>query len=134
MERARHQLATAGETTVDTVDRARDKAPENQSWLGNTQDAAGNAAGTLINGAASLGNAALNHPTMVAGMVGGAALTSLSAAGETAGVALDATGVGALGGVPLNAVSAAGVGMMGASMAGARLRSLRRRNRSRRHQ
>lgn len=122
LDRARSQLATAGETAADTVAQARDKAPENQSWLGDAMDAAGNAAGTLINGAASLGNAALNHPTMAAGVVGGAALTSLSAAGETAGVVMDATGVGAVGGVPLNAVSAAGVatgvGMMGASMAG----------------
>ena len=36
-------------------------------------------------------------------------LTALSATGEGLGVALDATGVGAVAGVPLNAVSAAGI-------------------------
>jgi hypothetical protein len=119
---ARSDLATAGETAADAVGRARDKAPDTRSWLAQAGDAAGDAAGTVVNAFASFGNAAINHPGMALGLVGGAALTSVSAAGETVGVALDATGVGAIGGLPLGAVSTAGiatgVGIMGASMAG----------------
>ncbi|MGI8310683.1 putative T7SS-secreted protein [Saccharopolyspora hattusasensis] len=108
LDRARTQLATAGEQTADVVGQARDKAPE-RSWLEQAGDAMGQAAGTALNALASFGNAALNHPEMVLGVVGGAALTAVSAVGETAGVVLDATGVGAIGGVPLNVVSTAGV-------------------------
>jgi hypothetical protein len=53
--------------------------------------------------------------------VGGALLTTVSAADEGGGLVLDATGVGAVIGVPANVVSAAGmatgVGIMGASAA-----------------
>ncbi|MCA1192001.1 hypothetical protein [Saccharopolyspora sp. 6V] len=49
-------------------------------------------------------------------------MTAVSAAGEVAGVALDATGAGAVAGVPVGGVStagiAAGVGTMGVAMAG----------------
>lgn len=45
-------------------------------------------------------------------------LTVISSAGEGLGVALDTTGIGAIGGVPLNVVSAAGMAA-GASMTGA---------------
>jgi hypothetical protein len=51
----------------------------------------------------------------------GVGLTALSAAGEGGGLALDATGVGAIAGVPVNALSAAGmatgIGITGASVA-----------------
>lgn len=118
LSRARSQLATAGEQTADVVGRARDKAPGKRSWA----DQAGHAVGSAVNAMASMGNAALHNPGLVAGLVGGAALTTASAAGEVAGVVLDATGVGAVGGGPLNVVSgagiAAGVGMMSVSMAG----------------
>lgn len=121
LDRARDQLRTAGEQAADVVGRARDKAPE-RSWLEQAGEAIGHAAGAAVNAVASFGNAALNHPEMVLGVVGGAALTTVSAAGETAGVVLDATGAGAVAGVPLGAVSTAGiatgVGMMGVAMAG----------------
>ncbi|PKW14301.1 putative T7SS-secreted protein [Saccharopolyspora spinosa] len=122
LSKARSDLAAAGEAAADAIGRARDKAPDTRSWLAKAGDAVGDAAGTVVNAFASVGNAAINHPGMVLGLAGGAALTAVSAAGETAGVLLDATGVGALGGVPLGAVSTAGiatgVGIMGASMAG----------------
>jgi hypothetical protein len=63
----------------------------------------------VVNGLASFGNAMVQHPGDTAAMVGGMALTAVSAGGEGLGVALDATGVGAVAGVPLNAVSAAGI-------------------------
>ncbi|MGI8311984.1 WXG100 family type VII secretion target [Saccharopolyspora hattusasensis] len=116
LDRARNQLATEGEQAADVVGRARDKAPE-RSWLEQAGDAVGQAAGIAINAVGSLGNAALNHPEMVLGVVGGAALTAVSAAGETVGVALDATGVGAIAGGPLNVVSAAGI-VTGVGIAG----------------
>lgn len=122
LQRARDQLASAGGRAADVVGRARDKAPEEQSWLAQAGDALGNAAATVVNGLASFGNAAINHPGMVAGVVGGAALTAVSSAGMAGGVALDATGAGAVVGAPMNYVSglgmAAGAGMVAASVGG----------------
>ncbi|GAA4889223.1 putative T7SS-secreted protein [Saccharopolyspora cebuensis] len=122
LRRARDQLAAAGEQAADVVGRARDKAPEAQSWLAEAGEALGDAAATVVNGLASFGNAALNHPGMVAGAVGGAALTAVSSVGMAGGVALDATGAGAVAGVPLNYVSGAGMavgaGMVAASVGG----------------
>jgi hypothetical protein len=60
----------------------------------------------------------LHHPGDVAAAAGGILLTAVSAGGEGLGVALDATGVGAVAGVPLNAVSAAGM-VAGAGLTGA---------------
>ncbi|PKW18648.1 putative T7SS-secreted protein [Saccharopolyspora spinosa] len=121
LNNARSQLEVAAEQAADVVGSARDKAP-GRSWLAQAGEIIGDAAGAAVNAVASFGNAALNHPEMVLGVVGGAALTAVSAAGETAGVALDATGVGAVAGVPLGAVSTAGiatgVGMIGVAMAG----------------
>ena len=61
----------------------------------------------------------LNHPVDTAAAVGGMALTAISSAGEGAGIALDATGVGAIAGVPLNVVSAAGIAVGGTMTVGA---------------
>ncbi|WP_190812610.1 hypothetical protein [Saccharopolyspora pogona] len=72
----------------------------------------------FVNDLASVGNAILNHPTDVAMAAAGIGLMAVSAGGEGLGIALDATGVGAIGGVPLNAVSAAGIAT-GATMVGA---------------
>ena len=58
---------------------------------------------------ASMGNAMLNHPIDTALFVGGIGLTAISSVGEGAGFLLDATGVGAIVGVPLNVVSAVGI-------------------------
>lgn len=121
LDRARSQLATAGEQAADVVGHARDKAPE-RSWLGQAWETVSQAAGTVINSAASFGNAALHHPGMVAGLAGGAALTTVSAAGVTGSALLDGSGVGVFAGGPLGAVSglgvATGVGIMGAAMSG----------------
>lgn len=122
LQHARRELTSAGDLAADKVGQARDKAPEQPNFVEQAGEAIANAAGTVVNGLASLGNAAIHHPEMVLGLAGGAALTAVSAAGETAGVVLDATGAGAVAGVPLNAVSTAGVatgvGMMGVAMAG----------------
>jgi hypothetical protein len=110
------------------VGRARDQAPRKPgfwSQVGSFFDGLGHDAETagahVINGVASFGNAAIHHPGGMLAAAGGIGLTALSAAGEGAGVVLDATGVGAVAGVPLGAVSAAGVaagvGITGAAIA-----------------
>lgn len=80
-------------------------------------------AGDLANGVASLGNAMLHDPGAVGETLAGAALMTLSAGGEVGGVALDATGVGAILGVPANVVSAMGIAT-GAGLAGVGVHSL----------
>jgi Bacterial toxin 28 len=60
----------------------------------------------------------VNNPGDIALAAAGIALTTVSAAGDGLGLALDATGVGAVAGVPLNAVSTAGV-VAGATMTAA---------------
>ncbi|MDQ7805873.1 polymorphic toxin type 28 domain-containing protein [Amycolatopsis sp. A133] len=61
----------------------------------------------------------LNHPVDTAAAVGDMALTYISSAGEGAGIALDATGVGAIVGIPLNVVSATGIAIGGTMTVGA---------------
>ncbi|WP_433782384.1 hypothetical protein ACQPX6_21130 [Actinomycetospora sp. CA-101289] len=68
--------------------------------------------------AASLGNAALQHPASGLAVVGGAALAGLSAVGVVGGTAATATGVGSPVGVPLTGLSAAGLAT-GVGLAGA---------------
>jgi uncharacterized protein YukE len=116
LNNARTQLKSAGDTAEHTVDAGRDKAPEKPGFWSKVGDFFGdvgegikNVGVDTVNGLASFGNAMLHHPGDVAALVGGAALTTISAAGDGLGVALDATGVGAVAGVPLNAVSTAGV-------------------------
>jgi hypothetical protein len=74
-----------------------------------------------VDGLASMGNAMITHPGADAGELAGLLLTGVSATGDAGGALLDATGVGAIVGVPLNVVSTAGVvagsGLMMASAA-----------------
>lgn len=116
LNRARGQLVSAGNTAADAVGHARDKAPQKPGFwdkVGNALSGFGhdvvNAGENLVNGLASAGNAIIHHPGDLLSIAGGIGLTTISAAGEGGGMALDATGVGAIAGVPLNAVSAAGI-------------------------
>jgi uncharacterized protein YukE len=113
---ARTQLKSAGDTAERTVDAGRDKAPEKPGFWSKVGDffsgvgeGIKNVGIDVVNGLASFGNAVVHHPGDVALGLGGAALTTISAAGDGLGVVLDATGVGAVAGVPLNVVSTAGV-------------------------
>jgi hypothetical protein len=119
LNRARAQLTEAGDAIAGMLDTEADVAPQKSSWL----DDAGNFLADLgthaANSLASFGNAMLNHPVDTAAAVGGMALTAISSAGEGAGIALDATGVGAIAGVPLNVVSAAGIAVGGTMTVGA---------------
>jgi len=73
----------------------------------------------LVNGLADVGQAMLEHPEDVLGLVGGAGMIVLGGAGEAGGGLLDVTGIGAVVGVPVNVAAAgliaAGAGVMVAS-------------------
>jgi hypothetical protein len=118
---ARNQVESVGRVTAGTLRTKASLAPEKSGWLDDVGDFLHDAGGHVVNGLASFGNAALHHPGSVALAAGGIGLAALSAGGEGLGVALDATGVGAIAGVPLNVVSAAGittgVGITGVAMA-----------------
>lgn len=123
LNRARGQLNSAGDTAAKAVGSARDKAPEKPGFWDKVGDVAedvgaglANAAGHAVNSLASLGNAMLNHPEDVAVTAAGIGLMMLGAGGEVGGLALDATGVGAVVGVPVNVV-AAGAIVTGGAMA-----------------
>ena len=80
-------------------------------------DAAYNALADVVNAGASFGNAMLNNPVDALGMIGGAAMMAGGAGLEVPGVLLDATGVGAIAGVPVNVAGAAMIAG-GATLAG----------------
>jgi hypothetical protein len=120
---ARDQVTAAGDTAARFLAREADAAPEKSGWLDGIGDFAGDVGADVVNGLASFGNAMIHHPGETAAMAGGIALTAISAGGEGLGLALDATGVGAVAGVPLNAVSAAGV-VAGVGITGAAATSL----------
>lgn len=120
LQLARDQLKKAGDTATAAVGKARDKAPPKPGfWSQLGSDITGMAesafhgledvGATMVNDVASFGDAVVNHPGDVLSAIGGAGLTALSSAGDAGGFALDATGIGAIAGVPLNAVSTAGV-------------------------
>lgn len=117
---AENQLTSAGEAATTAVGHARDLAPPKPGFwsqlgsdiTGGLSDAGHfleNVGETTLSAVASVGNAMLHDPGSVAQMIGGAGLMTLSAGGEIGGFALDATGVGAVLGVPANVVSAAGI-------------------------
>jgi hypothetical protein len=116
LTRAEGRLSQAADTANGTVGAERDKAPPHPSiWddIGHFFSSVGNelktAGENAVDALASLGNAALQNPLGDLGVVGGLALATASAGGEVLGVALDVTGVGAVVGVPVNVLSAAGI-------------------------
>ena len=59
LQHARRELTSAGDLAADKVGQARDKAPEQPNFVEQAGEAIANAAGTVVNGLASLGNAAI---------------------------------------------------------------------------
>ncbi|MGH8917375.1 MAG: putative T7SS-secreted protein, partial [Actinomycetes bacterium] len=119
---ARGQLRTAGDTAERTVSAARDQAPEKPGFWSKVDDTLGdvgnellNVGGHVVNAAAFLGNAMINNQGDTVALIGGLLLTTISAAGDGTGLALDVTVAGAVVGVPLNGVSTAGLGRAGRS-------------------
>lgn len=117
---ARGQLRTAGDTAERTVSAARDKAPEKPGFWSQVGDTVGdalsdvgnellNVGGHVVNGLASLGNAMIHNRGDTVALIGGAALTAISTAGEGGGLLLSGSGGAAVVGVPLAAVSTAGL-------------------------
>ncbi|MCO5995462.1 putative T7SS-secreted protein [Actinoallomurus rhizosphaericola] len=116
LESARGQLHKAAGTAAAAVKKLRDKAPHKPGFwskVGNFFEGLGKDAEklgeTALNDLASFGNAMLHHPLDDLGLIGGTALAGISAFGDGAGLVLDVTGVGAIAGVPINAISTAGV-------------------------
>lgn len=125
LETARGNVEGAGHTAATLVKKATESAPERPGFWSEVGDffsdvGEGLVDGgkTVVNDLASFGNAMIQHPGDSAAMLGGMLLAGVSAGGEGLGIALDATGVGAVAGVPLNAVSAAGIAT-GVGLAGA---------------
>lgn len=118
---ARGQLGAAAERCAAALNTSADAAPtEPDSWavagavLGVVWDLqarqAQNTFATLVNAVASFGNALLQHPDILWEILGGLGLIALGTGGEVGGVALDATGIGAVAGVPLNIAAAGAIG------------------------
>ena len=99
--------------------------PEESSWYDPVVNAAGTAgawtynhtAVPLVNGTANAIQAGAEHPEDLAQMAFGTGMMFLGVGGEVGGFALDATGVGAVAGVPIN-VAAAGAVVGGVATAG----------------
>ncbi|MGW5114766.1 putative T7SS-secreted protein [Streptomyces noursei] len=122
---ARGNVKSAGSTAATLVKKATESAPERPGFWSDVGDFFSDVGEglldggeTVLTGLASFGNAMIQHPGDTAAMLGGTLLAGVSAGGEGLGVALDATGVGAVAGVPLGAVSAAGIAT-GVGLAGA---------------
>lgn len=131
LESARSQLATAADRAARAIGHARDMA---QPAPGLLSEIAGEIGGALssawhgflhasedgVDAVASMGNAAVHDPGAALTAFGGMLLTGASAGGEGLGLVLDATGIGAVAGVPLDVASAAGMAA-GAGLTGAGL-------------
>jgi hypothetical protein len=126
---AQGRASESAEVLASALRRAGEAAPRKHGFLSKVGRLLGVAAGEVghdlvelgastLNVLASVGNAALQHPEDLAAIAAGLALMSVSAGGEATGLALSATGVGAVAGVPLGAISAVGIAA-GASLTAA---------------
>jgi len=116
LDNARSKVASAAATAVGVIGQARDKAPRKPGFwshvggfLASAWHGVEDAGEDTVDGLASMGNAMITHPGADAGALAGFLLAGVSATGDAGGALLDATGVGAIVGVPLNVVSTAGV-------------------------
>lgn len=127
---ARHRVADAGGTAASVIGRARDQAPQRPGFwseVGGFLQGALHKGETLgadaVDGLASMGNAVIANPGDDAGTLAGLLLGGVSAIGDAGGTALDATGIGAVVGVPANALSTSGV-LAGGTLAAASMGDL----------
>jgi hypothetical protein len=116
LSNAQAKVASAAGTAAGIIGQARDKAPQKPGlwsdvggFLEGAWHATEGAGADVINGVASFGNAMIQNPGDTGTMLGGALLMGVSALGDGVGGVLDATGVGAVAGLPINAISTAGV-------------------------
>lgn len=114
-----HRAITHDGMHDGTWDKVKDTAGTVLSDTGHFLEDMGE---TALGDLASLGNAMLHDAGQVGEILGGVALVGLGAGGEVGGVVLDATGIGALLGVPAGVVSATaiagGVGLITAGAGG----------------
>lgn len=109
--------------SVPTVGHTRPRPQEH--WWDKVGDALGDAGAGIynhtvvpaVNGLADVGQAMVEHPEDLLSMALGAGGIVLGSGGEVGGVALDATGVGAVAGVPINVASAGLIATGAAAMA-----------------
>ncbi|AGL14300.1 hypothetical protein L083_0790 [Actinoplanes sp. N902-109] len=106
---ARRQVSDAAGQAASFLAAEADAAPEKSHWLDEAGDFFKDVGADVVNTLASFGNATLHHPGEFLTAAAGIGLTMVSAGGDGLGIALDATGVGAVVGVPLNVLSTAGV-------------------------
>jgi hypothetical protein len=120
LEETRQQLDAAATSAIDALDAAAGRAGELNLFWSEVGSVALETLRDVTNAVASVGQSIINHPENFVAIAGGIALADLGAGGEVGGLALDATGVGAVIGVPANVVSAgvivAGVGSAGAGI------------------
>jgi hypothetical protein len=115
VDSARGQLVAAAADTAGTLRDQAENAPCKSSWLDDVGNFLLDAGAGAVNGLASFGNAMLHNPVNTAELIAGTVLMSAGAGGEVAGALLDATGIGAAAGIPLN-ISSAGVIAAGAGL------------------
>lgn len=129
LEDLKMQADAVGTHLAPIVSAAEEAAKAMAGWvtaeLQEAADVAEVVAAEVVNTAATLGNTALHHPLDGAMAVGGAALMGIGATTFTGGVLADASGVGAIVGLPANALGAATVAT-GATIAGTGVLNLAR--------
>jgi hypothetical protein len=106
LNRARGQLSEVGDAVAGAIQDATSGAPKQSSWLDEAGNFLADAGAHLVNGLASFGNAMINHPGDLATTAMGFLGMAAGAGGEVLGTVLDATGVGAVPGIALQAGSA----------------------------
>lgn len=129
LQHAKHVRDTAAKKAADIIHRAiTHDGMHDTRWdkFGNAVDSVVSEAGNvlkdmgemLVSDLASIGNAMLHDPGSTASVVLGLALAVAGAGEEAGGVLLDATGIGAALGIPINVAAAAQIAA-GISIAGA---------------
>ncbi|MCL2652478.1 MAG: polymorphic toxin type 28 domain-containing protein [Propionibacteriaceae bacterium] len=109
---ARRQLADVANDTAATIQAACEAAPAKPTWLDSAIDGLGwfggkaeDAGIAAVNGIVSFGNAMWNHPGDMVGLLSGLGMVLAGGGGDAGGGVLDATGVGAVVGIPVNIAS-----------------------------
>lgn len=120
LQAARNQLAAAGDETARVLNGGVDWGRIFQVAFGVQAELALDALRMVGDAALSFGQAFIDHPDLLLEVIGGVLMINAGVAGEAGGVALDATGVGAIGGIPVGIASAgaiaAGAGLVGAGV------------------
>lgn len=116
LSNAQNKVASAAGTAAAIIGQARDKAPQKPGFwssvggfLEGALHGAEDVGADVVDGLASFGNAMIQNPGDAGTLLGGGLLMAAGVLGDAGGVVLDATGVGAVIGVPANVASTAAV-------------------------